>query len=295
MKEQMKKRNKLNLILFIVFICIIIALIVQLIPLLEDVLENRSDESSVAETVDALGWQGPVSLVGISALQVILPLIPAPAIGILSGLSYGIFWGPVIFLGGIALGNLFVFFTVHRIESIFAGKIKRKSKPKHGGILSKENIDKIKRPEIVAFFLFMIPFVSGAGPYLFAETKVKVWKYIVAVLLGSIPTAILYAIIGDGISQGSYTSSIVTASIFVAVVAVVIIFRKKLIKVIMGTADNISDDLNSINDAINANETNNKDNDNKDNDNNDKDPGNKDNDNNINDSKDTDDSINPED
>jgi len=237
----MEKRNILYKVLFVLFILIIIALIVQLIPLLEDVLENRSDESSVAETIDALGWQGPVSLAGMSALQVILPLIPAPAIGILSGLSYGVFWGPVIFLGGIALGNLFVFFTVHRIEGIFSGKVKRKSKPEHGGVLSKENLDKIKRPEIIAFFLFMIPFISGAGPYLFAETKVKVWKYIIAVLLGSIPTAILYAIIGDGISTGSYTSVIVSASIFVVVVAVVIIFRKKLLKVIMGTADKEED------------------------------------------------------
>jgi len=234
--NDMKNRKKLNIFIFIVFILVIIALIAQLLPLLIDVLNNRSDESSVAETVDALGWQGPLALVGLSALQVIIPLIPAPAVGILTGLSYGVFWGPLIVLGGIALGNIFVFFTMHRLEDIFAGKIKRK--PKHNGVLTKENINKIKRPEIVAFFLFMIPFISGAGPYLFAETNIKLWKYIVAVTLGSLPTTILYVIIGDGISQGSYTSVIVTASIFIVVVAVIVVFRKKLLRLIMGNTEN---------------------------------------------------------
>ena len=215
-----------------------LAMIIQLFPLLEDVLENRKDESSIVTTVDALGWRGPLSLIGLAALQVVFPLVPAAAIGVLTGLTYGVWWGLLIFLAGIALGNLVVVFSMRQVEGILAGSINHRVKhtAKHSGLLSKETLANIKKPEIVAFFLFMIPFISGAGPYLFAETKVKLWKYVVAVVLGTIPTAILYVIIGQHISQGSYTTAIIIGAIFVVAVALILIFRKKIIGMILGGA-----------------------------------------------------------
>jgi len=234
----MKNRRTLNIIIMAIFLIIMLAMIIQLFPLLEEILENRQDESSIVKTVDDLGWRGPLALVGLAALQVVFPLVPAAAIGVLTGLTYGVGWGLVIFLGGIALGNLVVVFTMRQVEGILAGIVKHRVKhtAKHSGPLSKENLEKIKRPEIVAFFLFMIPFISGAGPYLFAETNVKLWKYIVAVVLGCIPTAILYVIIGQHISQGSYTSAIIIGAIFVAAVAIILIFRKKIVGMIMDGA-----------------------------------------------------------
>ena len=208
-----------------------ITMIVQLFPLLDDVLVNRNDESSIVSTVDALGWRGPPALVGLASLQVIFPLIPAAAIGILTGLTYGVLWGALIFLGGITLGNIAVIFFMRRIEGFLTKRIKHNVK--HNGLLSKENLDKIKRPEIVAFFLFLIPFISGVGPYLFAETNVKLWKYLTAVLAGSIPQTIIYVILGARISQGSYTAAIIIAAIFAVAVAFIIIFKKKIMNLIM--------------------------------------------------------------
>jgi len=234
----MNKQNVFNIILMILFLCIMLAMIIQLFPLLEDVLENRQDESSIVATVDALGWRGPLSLVGLAALQVVFPLVPAAAIGVLTGLTYGVVWGLLIFLGGIALGNLVVVFTIRRVEGILAGSVKHRVKhtAKHSGLLSKETLANIKRPEEVAFFLFLIPFISGAGPYLFAETNVKLWKYIIAAVLGCVPTGILYVIIGQHISQGSYTTAIIIGGIFVVAVALILVFRKKILGIILDGA-----------------------------------------------------------
>jgi len=200
-------------------------------PLLEDIIENRDDETNVVGAVDALGWRGPVSLIGLTALQVIIPVIPAAAIGVLSGLTYGVYWGLAIVLVGLALGNMFVVFFVRQVESLFTKKSKRKKKKP--GLLSKESLEKIKRPEIVAFFLFMIPFVSGAGPYLFAETKVKLWRYLIAVIAGSLPTTIIYLFLGYHLSQGSYTIAIITGSVLVVATIVIIALRKKILSAIM--------------------------------------------------------------
>jgi len=231
----MTKRNIFNIFLLVVFFCALIAMIVQLFPLLRSVLENIEDESGIVDTVNALGWRGYPALVGLTALQVIIPLVPAAVIGVLAGLTYGFFWGTLVVLVGIALGNLLVVFAIRQIDVFFVGRKKRKAKST--SILSRENLEKIKRPEIAAFFLFMIPFISGAGPYLFAETNVKMWKYIVAVVAGSIPTTIIYVLLGERISQGSYITAIVTASVFVVMVILILVLRKRIISMIMGKFD----------------------------------------------------------
>jgi len=231
----MKKKSNINTVLAIIFLCILIFMIAQMFPLLTEVIDDREDETIVVEAVEALGWRGPLALVGLTALSVILPLIPAAAIGVLTGLTYGVFWGLLIFLAGISLGNLFVVFFVRQVDSYLSGKIKRRKK-KHG-LLSKETLENINKPEVVAFFLFMIPFVSGAGPYLFAETSVKLWKYIIAVVAGSLPTSIIYLFLGYHISQGSYTIAIITASVLVVALTLIIVFRKKILNMILSRDD----------------------------------------------------------
>ncbi|MDR2590588.1 MAG: VTT domain-containing protein [Oscillospiraceae bacterium] len=229
----MNKNKIFGIIIMVLFLGVLIAMIVQLLPLLTDILSNRNDETSIVSTVDALGWRGPLSLVGLAAIQVIIFLIPAPAIGVLTGLTYGVLWGLLIFLGGVALGNLFVVFFMRKFASLFRSNKKKKIKKNNESSL-KDKVNRIKRPEIIAFFLFMIPFVSSAGPYLFAETNVKLWKYIVAVVLGTLPTAVLYVFLGNTVSQGNYTSSIVIAAIFVVAIIFILIFRKKLLNTILG-------------------------------------------------------------
>ncbi|MCL2402509.1 MAG: hypothetical protein FWC90_07710, partial [Oscillospiraceae bacterium] len=98
----MKKQKILKIIVAVVFLLLLIAMIVQLLPLVREVIENVSDESNIVEYVDSFGWRGVPALIGLSVLQVIIPFIPAPAVGVLAGLSYGVYWGPLIFLGGIA-------------------------------------------------------------------------------------------------------------------------------------------------------------------------------------------------
>jgi len=229
----------------IVFICIFVVMVVQLIPLLIDVIEDRDDESNLAVTVEALGWRGPPALVGLAAMQVIFPLVPAAAIGVLIGLTYGVYWGLLIFLIGIALGNIFVVISIRQIDTFVSRRKKHKSK--HHGLLSKENLERIQKPEIVAFLLFLIPFISGAGPYLFAETKVKLWKYTIAVVAGTIPTAILYVFLGERLSKGSYMTAIITAAIFIIAVVFILIFRKKLLTMIMGGNTEHNQEDNKVN------------------------------------------------
>ena len=227
----MKRQNMVTLGLIAVLFCVLIAMIVQLYPLIEDIVIHHADESSIVAYIGSFGWRGVPALIALSALQVIIPIIPAPVVGVLVGLSYGIYGGPFIYLGGIALGNLFVIVSVRRLHSLFPPKKKPDAKPNK--FLSKEKLQTIKRPEIAAFFLVLIPFASSVGPYLFAETKVSLSKYLIAVILGSIPATIIYVFLGDRISGGNYTTAIITGAIAVLVVLIVLLFRKKIMDKIM--------------------------------------------------------------
>jgi len=228
----MKNRNILTAVVAAVFLGLLIAMIVQLFPLIRDVAMNAQDESSILEYVDSFGWRAAPALIGLAALQVIIPIIPAPAVGVLTGLSYGVYWGMLIYLAGIVIGNLFVVISVRQLHGLIALKRKSGSQQKKSG--SKEKLEKIKKPEVVAFFLFLIPFLSGVGPYLFAETRVSLSKYIIAVVAGSIPSAVIYVFLGNRISSEDHTAAIITAALFLIVMLFILVFRKKIMGKIMG-------------------------------------------------------------
>jgi len=231
----MKKRNTKAIILIVIFLCLLLAMVVQLFPLLQDIIESHGDESSLVDAVNALGWRGVPALLGLSVLQVIIPIIPAPVVGVVAGLTYGVYWGPLIFLGGVALGNLFVVVSLRQLGSL--RKPKEKPQKKGNKLLSTERLKTIKRPELVAFFFFMIPWLSSTGPYLFAETKVSLWKYVIAVVLGSLPATLMYVFLGDRISGGNYTAAIVMGGIVLLALLIILPFRKKLIDKILDESD----------------------------------------------------------
>jgi len=231
----MEKRNMSAIFLMVVFLCLLLAMVIQLLPLLEDIIIDHGDASSLVATVNALGWRGVPALLGLSALQVIIPIIPAPVVGVLAGLTYGILWGPVIFLCGIALGNLFVVISIRQLDTLIKPKAKPRTKPKKFPL--KERLATIKRPEIVAFFFFMIPWLSSTGPYLFAETKVSLGKYVIAVVLGSLPATLMYVFLGDRISGGNYTAAIVMGVIVLVALLIILPFRKKIMDKIIQEGD----------------------------------------------------------
>ena len=231
----MKIQHVLKKVALFVIPLILIGMIVQMLPIIRDLIAHGGNEESVVEQISSFGWRGVPALIALSALQVIIPFIPAPAVGILTSLSYGIFRGAILFLSGFALGNLFVMFFVREMHII----IRKKRKSKNGGEESalRERINKIKRPEIVAFFFTLVPFISSFGPYLFAETKVVQKKYIIAVILGNIPSTALYMLLGSHISHENYTGAIIVVAIAVVAIICAFIFRKKLMEKIFETSE----------------------------------------------------------
>ena len=63
-------------------------------------------------------------------------------------------------------------------------QINRNSNPNRKQFLpSQEQLDKIKRPEIIICLMLMIPFLSSAGPFLYEKTRITLLKYVLAVVV----------------------------------------------------------------------------------------------------------------
>ena len=225
----MKMKGIVVHLLMLFVLLILIGTIIQLLPIIIDLVNRATDESSVVEQIHSIGWRGVPAVLSLAVLEVIIPFIPGPAVGVIVGLSYGVYWGMLIFLAGMAIGNLIVMVYVRQIKE-FVAKIRKKSHAQKDSHL-KERIMTLKNPEYLAFFLTLIPFVSSFGSYLFAETRVRLPRYIIAVVLGNIPSAILYMYVGDHISRGNYETTIIIAAIAVVIIIFGIIFRKRLIEI----------------------------------------------------------------
>ena len=218
--------------MLVIFLCLIVIMFVQLYPLINEVIANTADESKTVEYIQNHGAQGVPILITLAALQNIIIIIPSVAVGVLTGLSYGTFWGPLIYLTGFALGNIIVFISIRQLRGLITPHFKHKSK--HKELFSKTQLEKMKRPWIVVFFCFLIPGMpSTALTYLFASTKIPIHKYIFAATAGTAPSAFLYVFFGDHLSEGNYTEAIIFAGVFVIVLLFFLIFKKRILNIII--------------------------------------------------------------
>jgi len=229
----MDKKNRATFILSFGLLALVLLMIVSLFPLILEIIRNTHDEALMVKYIQAYGVAGVPVLLSLMALQVIIPIIPAGPLSMLAGLSYGVWWGWLINLAGIVLGNFIVMTGFRRIHRLLAPYIKKKVK-QNNHLLSTETIKRLKTPERVAFFFFLIPGIPGGIiPYLFAESKVSQGRYLLAVFLGSMPITFLYTFLGDRLSNRSFLTFAVLFGLLLVLILLVILFRNRIIQAIM--------------------------------------------------------------
>jgi uncharacterized membrane protein YdjX (TVP38/TMEM64 family) len=234
MEKPMNRQNIITGAVIVTMLILTIVMTIFLFPILRAILENTTDETVMVNFIYSYGFQGVPVLLGMLILQVIVPFIPSAAIQVLTGLCYGVWRGIIINLTGIVIGNILVFLAVRQSKNLLASFFKKEHAHQH--FLSISTISRLSNPERVAFFCFLIPgFPNGIAPYIFAQTKVSFQKYIIAVIAGSIPSTFITTFLGDRISKGSHTASIIIAVLILIIVVMALVFKKQLMAFIMST------------------------------------------------------------
>lgn len=232
--------NKANTIITVISLAVMIVLlvimIIDFIPLIKEVMENTGDEARVIDYIDKYGSKGIPILIGMQILQVVLTFIPAAAINVLAGLCYRIWLGSLISMIGVILGNALVFFAIRQFKKVLSPIFKKKTddheKKKHK-LISVQTLNEMKHPEYLAFFFFLIPGIpNGILPYIFAQTKISIFRYLITITIASIPSIIIFNILGDKIGDGNYSIVIIIAVCAVVIMGLVFLFRNKIVKAV---------------------------------------------------------------
>ncbi|MDR0520189.1 MAG: VTT domain-containing protein [Clostridiales Family XIII bacterium] len=241
-----RKKTYLSLITLVFIVGLIVLLCVALIPILVDIFHNQDGRGAI-EIIHAHGIRGIPVLACLQALQVITTVVPALLIQIPAGLVYGTWNGLMICLLGAVLGNMIVFVALRQfsatLDHVFPKRRKKREEkaanPKKKGklpfFLNPESLNRMPHPELVAFYVYMIPGIpNGVLPHIFARTKVSFGRYLVAVAAGNAPSTLVCTLVGDRLASGDYRGAIIIILVFTACICGALLLRRKLITLISG-------------------------------------------------------------
>ena len=208
-QEQTMKRSRASILLSIIS-AVFIALTVLGIWLMREYLQ---DPEVVREKIGEHYLLGALAMVLISAVQVIVALIPGEFVEIAAGYVFGSWVGSLLCLGGIVLGSCTTIILVRKFGSRFVYAFYSKEKIDALPIIS----DPPKR-NLLTFLLFVIPGTpKDLFTYAIGLTDMSIPLYIALTTAARFPSVILSTLSGNAVGTRDYTLAVV----FVIITAIV--------------------------------------------------------------------------
>ena len=225
-----KHKNWLILVGITLFVIgLVIAMYWSVQSIIHDVITNSGNERQLVDMIRANGPRGIPIILSLEILLAMFTVISANPVHILSGLVYGIFWGSLISILGLAIGNFLLFVLFKQFNRTFSHLIK----PKKTKFLSLNNVHKMKHPEYLAFLIYLMPGIPNlVVPYMMARTKITFRRYMISVTLATLPAVLLCNLIGHSLADGNWVMAIMVTAVAVIIVAVALFNRKKIMKLI---------------------------------------------------------------
>lgn len=221
-KKTLDKKIIIKIISFAVMVGIIIAVTIIILPWVNKIGTDAGQEE-LKNYIASKQVLGAFIFIGLQALQVLLPIVPP--IQIVGGLLFGVFWGSLLSCIGIYLGMSVVYLLVRLVGY-----------PIVEAFVKKEDLKKfsfLKNPDKVAFIFWILYFIPGMPKdtisFLAPLTEMRKKVYFLYVLPARFPLIILSAVFGSAVSNHSYVLAVVLCVIMIALAAVGILFRDKLI------------------------------------------------------------------
>ena len=171
------------------------------------------DPALVREKIGENYFLGAIAMVLISAVQVIVALIPGEIVEVAAGYCFGSWIGSLLCLGGIVLGSCITILLVRYFGSRFVYAFYPKEK-----IDALPIINDPKKRNLLTFILFVIPGTpKDLLTYAIGLTDMSIPLYVALTTAARFPSVILSTFSGDAMGTRNYTKAI----IFVIITAVV--------------------------------------------------------------------------
>ena len=220
-----KKSKYFKIALIIITILLIAGIVWKLAPLMAN-LSTTEGQVAFKEQIGNMGFSGGLMLMGLELLQIILVVLPAEPLEVLAGMCYGT-WGGTLFITFAAfISTVMIYFLIAKL-----------GKKVLENFMSKEKIDKIenskflkntRRLEIIMLILFFIPGTpKDLLVYIGALLPIKPIRFIMISTFARFPSIISSTMVGDNITNGEWTISLIIYGVTFLITAVGIYISKK--------------------------------------------------------------------
>ena len=225
--------------LLVLAVILIWAVFGDIFPLFFRLLRD-GDEAAIESYIGRTAlWKGILSIMSLSAIQVISIVFPGFAIQIAAGAIYG--WWPALLMcySGFLIGNAIVFTVARRMGSEIRGFAPKRS------AASEWVRDKLKttRPSFVVALLNLIPLIpNGIVPYMAAGSSISFPGFLGAIAATSWVQILINCVAGGFLKRGHYLFMVIALSAQVGLVVLVTWKRKWVMSLIPGGADRDDED-----------------------------------------------------
>ena len=182
-----------------------------------------ADRQILEDWIRGLGPWGPVSIVVLEVLQVLFAPIPGQFVGLAAGYLYGVFWGTVLCLLGLALGTALAVWLGRRfgrplVERIAGGRLIRR-------------IDHYaqKRGALALLLVFLVPFLpDDLACFVAGLTALPLAELVALAVVGRLPGLIVSTLLGAQATELSWPQIAVLAAVSVALALLVARYQRVL-------------------------------------------------------------------
>lgn len=202
------------ILLFVIFYIIFLAIKplilaevdAEIVNFFETLQQNNFEENKkeIKSFFNQYGSYANLVFVGIQILQVVIAPIPGQLMGTLGGFIFGFWYGLLLTMIGLTIGSFIAIY----FSRIIGNKFVRRFVPKP---LMEEFDDLIKHGGVLNFFMvFLLPALpDDAVCFMAGLTKLKIWKLIIACILGRLPGMAVLAFVGSSLESDLFVAKIV--------------------------------------------------------------------------------------
>lgn len=219
--DYLRRRRVVSLLSLAGFLVFLIVVAAVFGPKLAEFL---SDSNAFRTWMEQQGVWGPISLIGIMALQVVIAIIPGEAVEIGAGYAFGAIPGMLLCLIGAAVGSVIIFgltklFGVRLVEAFISRE----------KIHSLKFLQDAKRLNLLLFLLFFIPGTpKDLFTYFIGLTPMKLYTFLVLSSIARIPSVITSTIGGEALGAQNYTFAILVFAATAVISGIGLLLYRKI-------------------------------------------------------------------
>ncbi|MEG6509848.1 VTT domain-containing protein [Methyloligella sp. 2.7D] len=161
-------------------------------------------EAEISAVLATVGVWGPLAIIGLRGVTALLAVVPSAVIVMAAGAIYGVALGSLYILIGAEIGALIAFLTGAWLGRGYAerhGWLDRLRRTRAGAWLLDETAGQ-RRLTLAVLYCRLLPGLNFDGmSYVAGVTQIRLWRFLLATLIGLIPYTVLFAAFGEGLMQ----------------------------------------------------------------------------------------------